>query len=358
MWSYMKEKLLRLKNMLFYADITKEEFLQIKPMMEWSNRMAAQKFSIISTLLLIIMYILSYFSPGFESSRGVHIAGLFASLMLVIMSLCSKKSPIFTYVQVYVSTFVFYTYGIAIGLYTRPEEQTVTFMVFLILLPLIFVDRPLRMMSNLIFYVVVFIIGSCFVKQDPVRSVDIVDAILYGLLSMLSFCVIYRARVKNYLMTVELKAVSEFDKLTGLNNRNSYEWRIKAYPTVYNRTICCVYVDVNGLHEVNNTLGHQAGDDMLRFIADAVKKYFGDKHSYRIGGDEFVTFIFDMSLSDIRNRLRIMETEILDENYHAAIGYSFTTELGTDISKLVSDAEANMYKEKTEYYKMRERVAR
>lgn len=55
----------------------------------------------------------------------------------------------------------------------------------------------------------------------------------------------------------------------------------------------CVYADANGLHELNNRLGH-VGDRTLRAVADLLRRHFPDANIYRTGGDEFVIFQKDM----------------------------------------------------------------
>lgn len=348
----------RVKNFMLYGDVTKDEYTSIKLKIERANRLASTKFSVIATILIFIMYLLSYVQEGFKSSRSVYTTGVLASLVLVVMAFHSKRVPLFTYVLVYASTFIFLSYGIAIGVFTRAEETTVTFMVLLILVPTLFVDRPIRMAGNLFVYIVVFISLALRYKKEPTLSVDITDAIIFGALSIASTCIIYRAKIKGFLLETELQALSETDSLTGLNNRNSYEWRVKAYKDIYSRSICCIYIDVNGLHEINNAKGHTAGDKMLCEVADIVQRYFGNRHSYRIGGDEFVVFVFDVSLADINKRIERTKQEIADKKYHVAIGHDFSSERISDISPLIASAELNMYKNKDEYYKKYGRQAR
>ena len=52
----------------------------------------------------------------------------------------------------------------------------------------------------------------------------------------------------------------------------------------------CVYIDANGLHELNNERGHEAGDLMLRFVAESLMEQFPKGSLCRVGGDEFVVF--------------------------------------------------------------------
>ena len=69
----------------------------------------------------------------------------------------------------------------------------------------------------------------------------------------------------------QLEYVSQTDILTGLKNRNYFEIMVQEIPERCASNLICVYGDVNGLHEINNNHGHNAGDKMLREVADGRK---------------------------------------------------------------------------------------
>ncbi len=214
------------------------------------------------------------------------------------------------------------------------------------------------MAAGLVFYIIVFIIMAYRTKTGSVLSVDITDAVIFGLLSLLSETVVYSAKIKGYVLEDKLHVMSETDQLTGLNNRNCYEWRLETYPSVYRKSICCLYIDVNGLHELNNTKGHKAGDEMLRYIADVVKMQFGGKDTYRIGGDEYVAFVLDDTEESIKEKILEMNTQINEKGYHVAVGYEYDDSKEVDISRLIVTAESKMYKDKSDYYKVHDRRIR
>ena len=86
------------------------------------------------------------------------------------------------------------------------------------------------------------------------------------------------------------------DVLTHLYTRCKYEHDLKVFQLANYARLTCIYMDAVGLHEINNHLGHEAGDHMLCSIADGIRKYFPDDCAYRIGGDEFAVML-DMNLS-------------------------------------------------------------
>ena len=80
------------------------------------------------------------------------------------------------------------------------------------------------------------------------------------------------------------------DVLTHLYTRCKYEHDLKVFQLANYARLTYIYMDAVGLHEINNHLGHEAGDHMLCSIADGIRKYFPDDCAYRIGGDEFAVF--------------------------------------------------------------------
>ena len=262
----------RIKNYMLYADTDRESYISVREEIEKSNRIISLVFSFVAFILVSVMLALSFFQEGFAKSQPVYIIGVLCSILLFVTAMLSKKFPILTYIGVYMALSVFLLYGIAIGTLTRPDQQTVTFMVMLIFLPLIFIDKPVRMVVCLAFYIVLFIIAAKFTKFGSVLSVDVTDAIIFGLLAMVSATIVIRAKIKGYVLENRLHIMSETDQLTGLNNRNCYEWRLEGYPAMCRKTLACVYIDVNGLHQLNNTQGHMAGDIMLQYIADMKKE--------------------------------------------------------------------------------------
>ncbi|MCR4658444.1 MAG: diguanylate cyclase [Lachnospiraceae bacterium] len=347
-----------IRNLALYGGTDRESYNAVTDKIQEYNCFIAFIFASVATLLISIMLILSQSQEGFSGSKYVYIWGIIFSVVQIGISLMGRKIPQLSYVSVYMAISVFLLYGIAIGTLTRPDEQTVTFMVMMIFVPLIFIDRPVRMALSLIFYIIVFIIMACHTKSGSTLSVDITDAIIFGILAIVSETVVNRAKIRGYVLEYRLHIMSETDQLTGLNNRNCYEMHIPQYSSQYNDSVCCVYIDVNGLHELNNTQGHRSGDEMLAFIADAVRKQFGQKDVYRVGGDEYVAFAMDIPEEEINRRLEAMRKSITDKGYHAAIGYTFSGEKEADISGLIMSAETKMYKDKAEYYKVRDRRGR
>ncbi len=308
-------------------------------------------FSIFAFSLISIMLLLSAFKQEFNSSQIVYFVGVAGSICIFILAIMGKKELKYTWISVYIAENFFLLYGLAIGLFTRTDTQTTTFMVMMVLLPIIFVDRPIITGGLLTIYITIFTIGAYYLKAESVRFVDMVDALIFGLLAIVSGATVNIMKIREFVLESKLKVMSETDQLTGLKNRNSFEWKLQSYENNFREKICCIYVDINGLHQLNNTMGHKVGDEMLQYIAKEMQHIFGTQYTYRIGGDEYVSFIFDTDVNYLDDMLDRLNYKISEKNYHLAIGTAIQTVDEYNILQLIKTAEIKMYDEKSKYYK-------
>ncbi len=140
------------------------------------------------------------------------------------------------------------------------------------------------------------------------------------------------------------------DSLTGLKNRNSFESSMIRYASIPCCVLYSIYIDVNGLHEINNQFGHSAGDSMLRVVAAQVRAIFGDQHSYRIGGDEFAVFVLDMEEAELLQRIEDLKQCVRSNDYHISVGYAVQDGRHLNIDALLLEAEEQMYLDKQQFY--------
>jgi len=93
----------------------------------------------------------------------------------------------------------------------------------------------------------------------------------------------------------EVRHLSLTDELTGLNNRRGFFWLVNQQLKISRRTqtrCCLLFIDLDGLKLINDSLGHEMGDRMLVDTAQLIKQTFRDSDIVaRLGGDEFVIFI-------------------------------------------------------------------
>lgn len=170
---------------------------------------------------------------------------------------------------------------------------------------------------------------------------------------------VFAVREVDSLIRDELKRQEEYQKamkerdmdaLTGLRNRYSYERKIKTYAKSSHETIGCIYIDVDGLHELNNTKGHTEGDSLIKCIGMNILKYWGRDDTFRIGGDEFVAFCFNTDENSLFVTVEQFRERINKAGYSASIGWAIRDVNKLKINELLRSAEDKMYEEKKVHY--------
>lgn len=145
-----------------------------------------------------------------------------------------------------------------------------------------------------------------------------------------------------------LEKLSYRDMLTGLYNRNRYIERLEAYKQVQDQQIGAIYIDLNGLKKVNDEQGHRAGDELIVRAAGTIAGIFAED-AYRVGGDEFVVILLDVSREDFARKTEQLRRQMQENGVDASIGgvWQASTE---NLENLLRLADENMYREKKRYY--------
>lgn len=172
----------------------------------------------------------------------------------------------------------------------------------------------------------------------------------YEDLSLLSSVVFFILdSIEKREMTKELQKMSFEDGLTKLNNRNKFNQVLDALKVEPPKSIGIVYLDLNGLKEVNDRFGHEAGDKLIKKSARIIYDIFG-VDAFRIGGDEFVAIVVNDSKESFVNKIKSTKALMKQKEVSISVGASFR-EGNCDIEKQLADADAKMYEEKEKFYK-------
>jgi diguanylate cyclase (GGDEF)-like protein len=237
-------------------------------------------------------------------------------------------------------------YGILIGTITDPAGKTVTFMVMLVFLPTLFIDRPIHSAITTTSYVAIFIALCTKHKTGDVLFVDVIDAIVFGLLGVASGLVINLIKVRSFVFERKLHAISRLDQMTQMQNQNAFMMDLTTVSNIFRNSLACVYIDANGLHDLNNVKGHAEGDKMLKCVAETVTEIFGNKVTYRVGGDEFVAFAPDIRQTELSHKIIEMITKIEDNGYSIAVGYEVVHTHQFNVDEFIKAADFRMQEDK------------
>ena len=150
----------------------------------------------------------------------------------------------------------------------------------------------------------------------------------------------------------EIIYLSYHDQLTGLYNRRFYEEELLRLDKERNLPLTIVMGDVNGLKLINDSFGHQKGDELLKKVADIIKKGCrADDIVARLGGDEFVIILpqtDEIETSKVIDRIKNLALNEKVDSVGVSISFGFETKNSEEenVQKIFKDAEDDLYRKK------------
>ena len=157
-----------------------------------------------------------------------------------------------------------------------------------------------------------------------------------------------------------LRYLGTHDVMTGLYNRAYFDETLLYMEKERKEPISVIIADLNGLKRVNDTLGHQAGDNMIRRAAEVLKASFdAGQVVARIGGDEFVAILPETNEQAAAEAVgRILVLTGLNNKYYGEPELSLSvgaaiSQPNLSLEKVISLADDAMYQNKGEYHRRR-----
>ncbi len=246
--------------------------------------------------------------------------------------------------------------------------------------------------KNIIIYglsFVVFFIGIKYFQADPDRQVShYINGFIEVITALVITFVLFRTRVRSFLYrktietqknemelrvrerTVDLAMANEelraeiaerkiaeekmtylslHDPLTDLYNRAYFEEEMHRLETGRSELLGLIVCDVDGLKLINDTMGHDKGDEFLIAAADVLKKCFRSSDVVsRVGGDEFAVISTSSEIEQQVDRVRIYLQRHANPHLKAlSFSYGYQRyEPGLNGDTLTSLADHNMYEQK------------
>lgn len=166
-------------------------------------------------------------------------------------------------------------------------------------------------------------------------------------------------RIKHVKMQEKLRTISITDELTGLLNRRGFfalaQQQLKVAARIKG-SLTLLFADVDGFKAINDTYGHQEGDEALKAIAAIFRRTFRDCDIIaRMSGDEFAILLIDTPEKNCGQITKRLEQQLAVFNdskgvrYHLEISFGMVVHdpaLPRSIDDLLKAADALMYAEK------------
>ena len=161
-----------------------------------------------------------------------------------------------------------------------------------------------------------------------------------------------RDKTEEMLRQNEVLYLSYHDQLTGLYNRRYFNEALPRLDTQENLPITIVLCDVNGLKLINDSFGHDFGDELLKRVAEIIREGCRDSDViFRFGGDEFALILPNTGSSDAEDLIKRIKGRIAEEKVGAfdvsvSFGYETKYRREEEIQIVSKNAEDHMYRHK------------
>lgn len=351
--------LMKAHGLLKYAGVSREEYENIEPEIYAYDRKRLRVFACITVFFLTAMTIITFLNPGLGFPFYIYLIPLLMVLAIyLVVRFFTQSRPRLLKAMIYAFMSLLFLMAIYIGAIANKAQTAGTFLAFMLAIPMLFVLPPWQNICMIVIFDALFILTVIAVKSPDVIPVDVINALIFGGVGTIVSTFMMTITVENFVVKHRMTNLAERDQLTKLRNRTSYEYRIPSYPDRCKTSLACIYADANGLHELNEAGGHEAGDSMLCYIADALRELFGADHTYRIGGDEFVTFAVDVEEAALKEKVNRFIGRVEHAQYHVSVGCDVQRAGEIQMYALIKSAEQRMYREKSAFYQRAENCRR
>lgn len=242
------------------------------------------------SLLLVIASL-----PPLHLLRLLHgyfsITVLFTTVFILSCTVLKKHARMILPVYYGFITLVL-TVALVMGTYWGPTTNATTFVMLIIVMPMLIIDRPYRLNLLIAVLCVAFCIVDAYVKEGLLLQLDIANCIIFYLLGAIISRQMIRAKISDIIIKHELKQQRDMDMLTKLSNRGAFERIVAQYIHISGQSAVLMIMDIDNFKTVNDTMGHAYGDTVLQLVGTYLRETFRSSDTVsRLGGDEFVVFL-------------------------------------------------------------------
>lgn len=155
----------------------------------------------------------------------------------------------------------------------------------------------------------------------------------------------------------QLIDLSYKDQLTNLYNRRYFEEKLEKIDNLSNLPISIIMADINGLKLINDSFGHDAGDQLIKSVGNTILKGCRSEDIvFRISGDEFIIVLTNTEkeiakkvverIKNINRDTKLENKELKDLELSVSFGIGVKDNVNMDINDAVKEAEESMYSHK------------
>ncbi|HPZ15353.1 MAG TPA: GGDEF domain-containing protein [Sphaerochaeta sp.] len=306
--------------------------------------------SLMGALMMLIPIASAPYSTSKRSLLPVYIVLMVCILLLTVVSRVPSFER-FTLIGLYVGFSVFFALAVYLSVFNSPHMRATILIGVFCIVPLAFIDNPLRM--NL-FIATWFVIHTAlaYIYKRPFVLDDAINTLAFAIMGGFFGTITTKLRVRSYEDQRLLVIKGETDALTGLYNRH------KLFETLAGKAreplSGIMMIDIDHFKEYNDHYGHIVADEAMQHLASILKEV--ERRAsitfYRYGGEEFVGLAYaltELELASHSEALRgsVESAEVGTPAFTISIGVAYCgDEANPSYQKVIKQADEAVFEAK------------
>ena len=247
---------------------------------------------------------------------------------------------------------------IATGIWAYRNVPGIFFPPVLICLAILYIYPFKWIMIRITILEILYVYLAYTFKTPEAFLMDLFASLAAYIIATIAAFAIYNLRIKDFNSKSELKKLSATDLLTGLSNKITTEYLCEGYISDFGKGENCtlLVMDIDNFKGINDTLGHQQGDEVLRQIGAILQRSFrGNDIVGRIGGDEFMILMKNTNdkaavgkkANSVLKEVQSIYFDVTTEKITCSIGIATSENFISDFQEMFSRADRALYKAKS-----------
>lgn len=251
------------------------------------------------------------FSDTKKSIAPIYLIGILIYFMLFFLHKLPAVKKL-TLCGLYIAFSIFFLFAIYISVIHSPNMRATILLGAFCIMPLGFIDRPIRMNLFSVFWLTVHTVLAFYLKPRYALD-DTINCLCFAILGCFLGNRMVRIRLESYEASRLLTIEKETDVLTGLFNRRKLFDALAALETTNaEKPTGILMIDIDHFKDFNDSYGHAAGDRCLdqfgKVLIDFSRNF--RVHFYRYGGEEFMAMAYGYDKKELLSVTENLRTTV------------------------------------------------
>lgn len=326
-------------------DIGFLEYKAIKPEIKQQNAKVLSLIVFTFYFYLNILFLLSIGIDTFRFGRVLYFIGIISAFVLMLLSERSIEHNKINPKLVGYAKILFFAYGIADGIILHPTTSSLVFILMLFAIPILFIDRPIIIITETIMAAISFIFACLIFKTGDALASDLVRTALCGLIAIIFGCRLSHYRCKALDDEQKVHALlfgvgDNIDPASKAKDNTVCKSLLKLSSLSFEGKLSCICLDTEDIRLLDSSQDPEPRTKMLSSVSSIVYELFDDDHIFSHNNEKFIIFVPNVAQDKLDALTNQLNHHIQKAGYSARVN-SLKSNPGQYIKTLVDETIFN-----------------